>query len=200
MVAVIEARRIDLKAWDDGTEGKKELDRQFESHGLARTIAKRGKDAVEIEAAKKALDDLTEKIDGMIDDRRKDSKGWYIPMDRLYRRYNVERESFHNRKFSGEPLKVLMRNAIEIFNDAKAIIRMHKKPSVDDSVINQLCDETGATLFACHEMFLQLNISTPTEDDVENAGLKIGAFMGRYRRMRDNTLPPQGTFNGGACA
>mmetsp|Transcript_11489 Transcript_11489/g.19910 ORF Transcript_11489/g.19910 Transcript_11489/m.19910 type:complete len:165 (-) Transcript_11489:19-513(-) len=106
---------------------------------------------------------LSEKIEKKIEARRKVNKGWFIPMDRLYRQYGVERESFHNRKFSGEPLKVLTKNAIGIFNDAKEILHQHKRSDVEDIVIEKICNETGSTLFAMHEMFSQLIISSPTQ-------------------------------------
>mmetsp|Transcript_11491 Transcript_11491/g.19916 ORF Transcript_11491/g.19916 Transcript_11491/m.19916 type:complete len:235 (-) Transcript_11491:19-723(-) len=135
---------------------------------------------------------LSEKIEKKIEARRKVNKGWFIPMDRLYRQYGVERESFHNRKFSGEPLKVLTKNAIGIFNDAKEILHQHKRSDVEDIVIEKICNETGSTLFAMHEMFSQLIISSPTQADVEIAKEKVSKFIVMYRDLKKDILPPKG--------
>ena len=44
---------------------------------------------------------------------------WYLIMERIYSACGVKREDYNKRKFSGRPLKEIMRKSEKIFTEAK---------------------------------------------------------------------------------
>ena len=56
---------------------------------------------------------------------------WYLIMERIYSACGVKREDYHKRKFSGRPLKEIMRKSEKIFTEAKQMLRDFKDDSID---------------------------------------------------------------------
>ena len=76
---------------------------------------------------------LSEKLANNIQDLRKEGKCWYVHMDRLYRKHGVQQEDYHKRTFGGRPLQKLKRAAVNVFADAKVLLREHKEEGVLDT-------------------------------------------------------------------
>jgi len=134
--------------------------------------------------------DTYKKLDEKIKARRKDDKGWYIPMDQIYRDHGCKREDYHKRQFSGKPLKQIKKEATAIFADAKKLLRKHKDPSVDDTVIDKLCDNIIDLLTKSYELFQILIEHERKEEDVDKAKVMVKEYMAKWREMMP-TVPPK---------
>ena len=68
---------------------------------------------------------------------------WYLIMERIYSACGVKREDYNKRKFSGRPLKEIMRKSEKIFTEAKpkTIASMVLRQKLTTSVTYDLSTE-----------------------------------------------------------
>ena len=194
-IPALEAAQRALKDFTNGKEGgkkRKNLMAKFRKSGRQLTPDQQA----DLERLRPTREELEKKRDRLLREqtkikdtlkentqiRRKDDKFWYIPMDRLYRKYGVERENYHMRKFSGRPLQQIKKEAESIFNDAKALLKEFKQPGVSDDTIDILCDEVTQILTASYAFFRALLKTEPTEDDIRDATEKKNKLMSLFRK------------------
>ena len=132
---------------------------------------------------------ISKKLEANTRAKRKDGNGWFIPMDRIFVKHGVKREDYHKRKFSGGPLKRIKETAKLIFDDAKILLRNHKRQDLDDSAVDIICDKTATILTASLNLFEVLLRSSPAASDIAEARLKLKVFMELYRGYFQKVTP-----------
>ena len=111
---------------------------------------------------------------------------WYLLMEQIYRKHGVKREDYHKRKFSGRPLKDIMRKAADIFNDAKAMLREFKDDSVVDidDKIDEICDNMISLLSSWGEVFDIFYMKKPSEADKSKFKIVMAEAAKKHRALR----------------
>jgi hypothetical protein len=133
---------------------------------------------------------LMKAIETAHESRRRPPKGvdrtWYLLMEQIYRKHGVKREDYHKRKFSGRPLKDIMRKAADIFNDAKAMLREFKDDSVVDidDKIDEICDNMISLLSSWGEVFDIFYMKKPSEADKSKFKIVMAEAAKKHRALR----------------
>mmetsp|Transcript_18980 Transcript_18980/g.28347 ORF Transcript_18980/g.28347 Transcript_18980/m.28347 type:complete len:117 (-) Transcript_18980:48-398(-) len=85
----------------------------------------------------------------------------------------VKREDYHKRKFSGRPLKEIMRKSEKIFTEAKQMLREFKHDSIDgiDAKIDNVCDNMISLLSSWGKVFNTLYVRTHPRKTRHNSKL-----------------------------
>ncbi len=79
-------------------------------------------------------------------------------------KYSVEREAYHGGDFNGVCCRRIVGNAAPIVKELRAMIKMKKGSSCDDTVIDKL-DEFEHTLGLLDAAYAYLNVPFPSDDD-----------------------------------
>uniref|UniRef100_A0A7S2LAZ8 Uncharacterized protein n=1 Tax=Skeletonema marinoi TaxID=267567 RepID=A0A7S2LAZ8_9STRA len=160
------------------TEELAELDAEFTALGKARD---------ELKSERK---NLMEKIEKAHESRRKPPKEvtrtWYLLMERIYRDCGVKREDYHKRKFSGRPLKEIMRKSEKIFTEAKQMLREFKDDSIDgiDAKIDNVCDNMISLLSSWGKVFNTLYSKDPSQEDKAQFKIDLDTAVRKHRALR----------------
>ena len=100
-------------------------------------------------------------------------------MERIYRDCGVKREDYHKRKFSGRPLKEIMRKSEKIFTEAKQMLREFKDDSIDgiDAKIDNVCDNMISLLSSWGKVFNTLYSKDPSQEDKAQFKIDLDAAV-----------------------
>ena len=71
---------------------------------------------------------------------------------------------------------MIKREASSIFNDAKALLKEHKDPSVEDSAIDELCDNIVDLITCSYKAFNILHKESPSDNDIKEARILVDEY------------------------
>ncbi len=83
----------------------------------------------------------------------------------LLTKFAVEREAYHGGNFNGVCSRRIVGNAAPIVKELRAMIKMKKGSSCDDTVIDDKLDEFEHTLGLLDAVYAYLNVPFPSDDD-----------------------------------
>ena len=114
------------------------------------------------------------------------TRTWYLLMERIYRDCGVKREDYHKRKFSGRPLKEIMRKSEKIFTEAKQMLREFKDDSIDgiDAKIDNVCDNMISLLSSWGKVFNTLYSKDPSQEDKAQFKIDLDTAVQKHRALR----------------
>ncbi len=132
---------------------------------------------------------LMDKIEKAHKSRRTPPEGvdrtWYLLMERIYKDNGAKREDYHKKKFSGRPLKTIMKKSSEIFNEAKEMLREFKDDRDNiDAEIDKVCDDIISLLSSWGKVFRTLYKEDLSEDDKPQFRLDVETAVKEHRVLR----------------
>ena len=200
--SLIQQSRGAVNEWKAGVRGKRRATLMALRRTRAPTVGLTPEEAnelaeldAEFTALGKTRDDLLserknlmDKIEAAHKSRRTPPKGetsWYLLMERIYHDSGVKREDYHKKKFSGRPLRTIMKKSGEIFNKAKDMLREFKDDRENiDAEIDKVCDDIISLLSSWGEVFGTLYTKDPSEADMVQFKLDVETAVKEHRDLR----------------
>jgi hypothetical protein len=104
------------------------------------------------------------RLEKLKEERGKPDSSLITDIELLLTKFAVEREVYHGGNFNGVCCRRIVGNAAPIVKELRAMIKMKKGSSCDDTVIDKL-DEFEHTLGLLDAAYAYLNVPFPSDDD-----------------------------------